>query len=386
MQKTKRSRILALDLLRGGFLMAIIVDHLGWGSSLFHFVTGGGRMFVSPAEGFFAISGILVGYIYGPRVIRSFRLTCLKLWKRAGLLWSLSVIFTMVFTAIAVSFPHLTGLPTIWEKSGESFLLNTLLGRYAYGWADFLPRYAVFMLAAPFVLWLVAKGKSRLVITASAAVYILFSKTSLLLPFSAWEIIFIPAIVIGYYLPSLESFARSLRPTVQTNLLTGVWSVALVTFCMSEMIFVIFPVLGIHYPYLTDATQKLTPYFDKETMAIGRLVLGIVWFGALYGFVRIFEAKISRYSLGILEVFGTKSLYTYCIHAIVVFFLATLAPIHAASSLVDSTLIAAMVLVLMYVLVLSPAISQFTEKKFYVRALDRLLRYNRVYESSRIRS
>lgn len=72
MAENKRPRILALDLLRGAFLVAIIVDHLHWGPSWFRLLSGGGKMFTSPAEGFFAISGILVGYIYGPRMVKSF--------------------------------------------------------------------------------------------------------------------------------------------------------------------------------------------------------------------------------------------------------------------------------------------------------------------------
>lgn len=54
-------------------MVAIIVDHLNWGPSLWYLLSGGGAMWVSPAEGFFAISGILVGYIYGPRLARSFK-------------------------------------------------------------------------------------------------------------------------------------------------------------------------------------------------------------------------------------------------------------------------------------------------------------------------
>lgn len=386
MTNQKRSRILALDLLRGAFLMAIIVDHLGWGPSLFHLVTGGGRMFASPAEGFFAISGILVGYIYGPRIARSFTATLSKLWKRAGLLWSLSVVSTLVFTALAVSFPHLTGLPPLWERSADSFLINTLLGRYAYGWADFLPRYAVFMLAAPFILWLIAKGKAWVVALGSVGIYVLFAKTALFLPFSAWEIIFVPSIIVGYYLPTIEKSCLSLRPALQTHLLAGVWASAVMTFCVSSAVFILFPMLGVSYPALDALVAHIAPYFDKETVAIGRLALGTLWFVALYSFVRIHETRIHRYSLGILEVFGTKSLYTYCIHAVVVFILATLAPVDGATTIVDSTLIAGMVLVLMYVLVRSPAISQFTHLDLYRTALQRLLRYNREYESSRVRS
>lgn len=158
--QTKRPRIVALDLIRGAFLMMIIVDHLHWGPSLFFFLSGGGKLPASPAEGFFTISVILVGYIYGPRLATSFWAATKKLWKRATLLYILSVIFTLSFTAIAVLLPEINTLPPLWPRDANHFLVNVLLGRYAYGWADFLPRYAFFMFTAPAILWLITRGKS----------------------------------------------------------------------------------------------------------------------------------------------------------------------------------------------------------------------------------
>ena len=382
----KRSRILALDLLRGAFLIAIIVDHLGWGPSLFHLLSGGGRLFASPAEGFFAISGILVGYIYGPRMLKSFKNTTKKLWQRAFLLYALSVVFTLTYTAIAVSFPHLTGLPPLWPRDADSFLLNTLLGRYAYGWADFLPRYAVFMLVAPILLWLIVRGKAWVVAGASVVVYALFHQTPLLLPFSSWEIIFIPGIIIGYYLPALESRFANLRPAVKANALATVWTAAVVTFSLSTIAFIVFPMLGVESTAVNSFVARYGYLFDKETVAAGRLLLGIVWFAALYSFFRVYEQKINRVTLGVLETFGAKSLYTYGIHSIVVFILSTAAPVGGPANVADSTAIAAMVVVVMYVLVVSPHIAYFTRLSFYTRPIHQFLRYNRDYETARVRS
>ena len=368
----KRKRILTLDILRGGFLVAIIVDHLNQGPSLRYLLTGGGAMWVSPAEGFFAISGILVGYIYGPRMLRSFKRAAKGLWKRALLLYSLGVVFTLIFTAIAVV-TQSAALPALWPRSGESFLLNTFLGRYAYGWTDFLPRYAVFMAVAPFLLWLIVKRKAWIVAAGSIAVWILFHQTPLLLPFSSWEIIFIPGMILGYYLPALQQWTANIPSRVYTSLRTSLWTVAGATFVASSILFVLLPMIGVVNPLaaLSPATLAL---FDKETVGIGRLLLGIVWFWALYSLVRRYERQISRISHKTLETLGAKSLYTYCIHGFVVLIITLLIPAPAHPSIIESTLFAAMVLCVIYVLVVSPALARWLDYEYHKYQVARLLR------------
>src|SRR4051794_8322784 len=56
-------RDLRLDLLRGFAVFAMVVDHIG-GVSWFHLLSGGNRFFVSAAEVFVFISGLMVGLIY----------------------------------------------------------------------------------------------------------------------------------------------------------------------------------------------------------------------------------------------------------------------------------------------------------------------------------
>jgi len=62
---SKRRRIFELDLLRGFFVVIIIIDHLQLWPSPLRYLTGEGRLWVTAAEGFFLISGLLVGYIRG---------------------------------------------------------------------------------------------------------------------------------------------------------------------------------------------------------------------------------------------------------------------------------------------------------------------------------
>lgn len=377
----KRKRILALDLLRGAFMIAIIVDHLNWGPSIFHLFTGGGKMFVSPAEGFFVISGILIGYIYGPRMIKSFKNTAVKLWKRAFLLYALSVVFTLIYTAIAVHTANANGLPPVWAGGEKSFLLNTFLARYSYGWTDFLPRYAVFMAVAPFLLWLIVRGKAWIVAAFSITIWVLFHTTAVTLPFSAWGVIFFLSMIIGFYLPQIEAWAKNLPTMARRVSTTGLIAVASVTFAASSIFQILLPMLRIELPQASAvAITALAPHFDKATLGIGRLLLGIVWFWALYIIVRRYEKVIHRGTLGVLEIFGAKSLYTYGIHGFVVFMFTILSPAPANVTALESTVVAIMILTLMYVLIVSPVVARYLSYQYYSYRLHALLRYNKTYE------
>jgi hypothetical protein len=59
----KSKRILSLDLLRGFFLIVIMIDHVELYPNGWDFLTGKGRLWVSAAEGFFFMSGLLIGMI-----------------------------------------------------------------------------------------------------------------------------------------------------------------------------------------------------------------------------------------------------------------------------------------------------------------------------------
>ena len=65
-----RERILALDILRGYFILIIASVHLHYYPSLFGSFDGRGQLWVSEAEGFFFISGLLIGIIRKRDIIK----------------------------------------------------------------------------------------------------------------------------------------------------------------------------------------------------------------------------------------------------------------------------------------------------------------------------
>ncbi len=375
----KRPRILALDLIRGGFLIAIIVDHLNWGPSLWHILTGGGQMWVSPAEGFFAISGLLVGYIYGPHMARSFMSAAKKLWRRAGLLYILAVVFTFAYTGAALLFAT-DALPPTWPRDTVSFVYNTFLMRYAYGWTDFLPRYAVFMAVAPFALWLVTRGYTWLVAGSSIAAWALLHTNPYFLPFSAWQLVFFLGMIAGYHLPALQSAARQLPWIVRRTSVATLWSIAIISFTLSSICFVVLPILGYSNP-LAHFMHTAAPIFDKETLGIGRLFIGTVWFWALYTFVRRYEQQISHACRGALETFGTKSLYTYGVHGFIIFMFVALVPVPSTPSILDSTALGLLVVALIYLLIIWPYLGKWLSMAHYRHHTIKLLQRTGLYES-----
>ena len=345
--RVNRERILALDLLRGAFLVVIVTTHIAWSPSYFYLVGGGGMLPASAAEGFFAISGLLVGYLYSGKILKETKKVFKKIWKRAALLWVLATFFTFFYTAWAVLDPLNPKYETIYSQGGWKFLYNTLTLRYAFGWADFLTRYAMFMLAAPFVVWLVAKGKGLIVAIVSFAIWFFLRETPLFLPFSSWQLVFMFGIILGHYLPQIEAWFNGLSKYAQRTVFRGVVMAAFWTYIFSIIIFIVAPSLPA-YPSVLAFHDQLLQYFDKDTVAPARVAVGVLWFFALYMLFRRYEKEISQKTRGVLEVLGRQSLFVYCLHAFILFTIDMYFRPTDQSNKILNTVVTLAVLVLIY--------------------------------------
>ena len=349
-RRVNRERILAFDLLRGTFLLVIITTHIAWHPSLYTFVGGGSALFASAAEGFFAISGILVGYLYAPRILKETKKVFVKIWKRAALLWALATFFTIFYTAWGFLEPHSQTYLTLYEREGWRFLLNTFTLRYSFGWAEFLNRYAMFMLFAPFAVYLIAKGRAWIVAIASFAIWFFLRETAMFLPFSAWQIIFFYGIIIGYYLPQIEDSFRSLKKMTQQKVFRGVLMAAFWTYMFSVVLMVVAPMVLDRGTPIMQFHDWFGQYFDKGHMAPARLAFGLLWFTALYLLYRHFEKQISKKTHGVLEVLGRQSLFVYCFHSIIMFTIDLyITPPPSEIFLILNTIVTTFVLIIIYI-------------------------------------
>lgn len=361
--KEKRERILALDLLRGTFLIVIFINHIAWSPTLFDFITGRSHLFASAAEGFFAISGILVGYIYGPRILQKTKSTVQQLIRRAGWLYLLSISFTALYTIITLFLPPETVRSQYLHADIWQFLYQTLTLQFTYGWADFLSRYAVLMAFAPLAIWLIARGRAWLVAALSVVVWVLW-RDSAFSHFTAWQIVFFIGMIIGYYLPVIEAWFTTHLSQSKRRVLTGsIITLSLTTFIINVILAVLFPILAGEFKPLFSAasyqallqaidlrTLADTSLFNRETLEIGRLLIGTLWFSALYLLYRRYEHAIDRFTRGSLQLLGQNSLYVYGLQSFILFMMDIFLDPPESASFLLKTLIAANAVYLVYIL------------------------------------
>ena len=327
----KTKRILSLDLLRGFFLIVIMIDHVELYPNGWDFLTGKGRLWVSAAEGFFFMSGLLIGMMYKRRLHLGMKFIFKKMWTRAAELYVAGVTLTLIFLCW-VEFTHHAPIkdslpsPLPWHH----ILAQTFLMRFTYGWGDFLTRFALLMLMAPLFFYLVSKGKWWLMLAATLTLWA-FRGSGFTL---SWQLIFNLGILIGFYWNPIQqrwnSLAAHRRQLVKRTFL----SAAIVTFAASYasvyVLSLLFHLWGDnllphwwqHIAYTWgNWNHDVWLYADKWTMGPIRVALFFIWFPVIYGLFRHYELPIQRYSRGVLEMLGRNSLFVYTVHAFIIFIL-----------------------------------------------------------------
>lgn len=337
----KLGRIHELDLLRGFFILVILIDHFQRWPSPFTYLTGEGRLWVSAAEGFFIISGLLIGYLRGWKGRhQDFREVAVKLLKRAGMLylWCVGITLFVVsmlpfFTsgtdalyALLPKFPNadqVTSLPV--------YLWNVISGQYASDWIYFLRLYAIVLAVSPLVIWLMRKGLWWVVLLASLLVYGL----SFLMPTPEsamqWQLLFFGAALIGWKLEAIGLWLRS-HPVARKRLAIGFISVTLITMIVSY--FWVFGWTNVEGPrpiisrdsYVT-ARGFIDPWFTNNPMSLARVILSFIWFGGLFAIFHYGRRFIMKWFGWLLMPFGVASLSVYCLQAILFVFIQAVLPI-----------------------------------------------------------
>lgn len=324
----KLERIITFDLLRGFFLVVIVLNHLYYYPSGLDWLTGRGHLYVSSAEGFFVISGLMLGLVRGRKLIdKPLQVASKLILSRAFQLYAVFVVLTIGYTLAAWALVDRPGLKTGYAPVGTPILQliwETVSLQYMYGWIDFLRLYVLFMLATPLALWLLRRGWWYVVLAISGAIWTLFPDNTtydqgfMLMPIS-WQFVFFSGLVIGFHWPEITKLWRRLLPAARTAigsslliamLASALWSAALV------------------YGDRLDTDQgnrwaeihRDIEYdnFDKSRLPIPRLIMGTIWFWALFWLVRHFEDWFKKWTGWLLTPFGQNSLYVYIVHSAIV--------------------------------------------------------------------
>lgn len=303
---TAASRLLALDYLRGFFIVVIIVDHLWRWPNLFQFVSGRGELWASAAEGFVIISGLLIGYIRGYKN-RNLPLIDVskKLVKRGLLLYLWMLITTLGIVAASWAFTYQGGLANIPYNTADwsSLIIGVLRLDFVHSLTHFLYLYAIFLVISPLVVWLLRRSLAWIVAIGAVGVWWLGIVTDT--EWMQWQILFFIPAIAGFYLEPLRSAFNQLSSRTKNILTYGSIVITLVTIIIAGVIV---------FQFSPGAyTQTL---FTREPVTLARVGISFVWFIGLFSLFQTYQGPIGRFLGWLLLPFGTKSLTAYIVHPI----------------------------------------------------------------------
>lgn len=307
----------------------MVVDHLG-GASYLYPLTGGNTFFVSAAEGFIFLSGLLVGLIYGPRILRDGLASVqLYLLQRALKLYAVTLGLTFTFVGLSrlADMPWLQGV----EPVSPQLVVSILTLHQTYYLVDVMLLYALFMIAAPAALLLLHAGRTWAVVLVSGGLWLLFQwfPAQVEVPWAirnndtflvtAWQLWFFGGMVIGYHRDRVWTLVGRIprRPAAAALAAAAAALIALRATGGA-------PLAGI--AGLPDGQTALSVLFDKHSARPGRVLGFVVVFPLLYLAVTDLWKPLER-ALGWLMVpFGQNALYVYAMHLFAVFLGALLLP------------------------------------------------------------
>lgn len=301
-------RIVTVDLLRGFFIFMIIVDHLGMFPSGFDMITGRSFLWVSAAEGFFFLSGMMVGMIRGRKdQDKPLKPIAGKLFRRSLILYAWTIGLTAFFTFIALKLGPNAGLKDDYWQNGSilQMLWHNITLQYVYSWADFLRYYCVYLLVSIPAIYLLRKRMPWVIGIITVIVWLLGRQYTM---FFTWQLLFFGGVLAGWYFDQIGAWFK----TLPRLLVSFHYPIVLLLIGLS--------VLTVFGPF-DDLRHQLEPYFSRAPMPPLRVAMFILWFSALYRFVSSHEAWFERVLGNFLIPFGQSSLYVYILHGFIVFFI-----------------------------------------------------------------
>lgn len=319
-------RDLRLDLLRGFAVFAMIADHIG-GSSWLYLLTGGNRFFVSAAEGFVFISGMIVAIVYSERAQRDgLGAAARKLLNRAWTLYALAVWLALT-TAFAAA---LFGLPrgVTLAQDPARFAIEVITLQRTFYLVDVMLFYTFAMLLAPLALAAFRRGRWWIVALCTVGLWGAYQlwPAALQIPwritdnpvfsFAAWQILFFGGMLVGHArtVPPRQRF--SLRLPSQLRALT----LPLLGVALGGLISLHLTNAAIFAPWVADgdAAALLDRWFDKSALPFPRLVACAIVFAFLWLLVSRCWTPIKRSVGWLLLPLGQGALYAYAAHLFVI--------------------------------------------------------------------
>jgi hypothetical protein len=365
MREASLKRLSLIDGLRGYFLVGMFLQHVP-GTQLLLWANHSRVSFVEDAQGFIFLSGLLVGLLYGTRMMRcGFAGEAWSLWRRAAKLYAWAVGCVLVVLLMREILP---GAPEAWSTSrlnplGEGrvgFIVATALLLYEVRYLAILTQYFVYFLVVPPLLWLCLTKRWLLVTSGSLILWFtvqigvfrplaevinyglstLDPKLTFHVYFNllAWQLVFFGGMVIGaLWAQGKIKFDRVFDPH----------KTLLFRICVVSLLFFLLLRLGVN-----EETGELGEYSNRREFSLIYLV-NFVLLAYVVAWLLIAGprskhkavASIGRglswfFGLSFLQLLGRHSLLVYAWHVVLYYFIVWYNFSHGPSGEMRATAIA----------------------------------------------
>ncbi|AKJ07733.1 hypothetical protein ATI61_107182 [Archangium gephyra] len=341
-------RDLRIDFLRGLVMVVLVVIHLEL-VSLFTFLAWERVGLISGGEGFVILSGVVLGMVSRKRVeTRGWSYSVSRLVDRAAQLYRVNV-------AVVLSIALLTLVPFLDTAEVRSFTdrfaektyplfpalsegFYTVVGRVLLLRAgphqtQILGLYVALLLLTPAVLWMLARDRTRVLLTLSWLAYFVGKMSPHNLtgaqfenafPLLIWQVIYVHGLAAGYHRAAVHDFF--------TRRARWAFWVAVVLFaaffvlaqCTTNPVVPEWARLGWIRRETYDHLH--TVWFDKNTLGLLRIVNYFAALVVAYAVLTRFWPFFERAFGWFLIPFGQASLYVFILHLYVVMLVSNVRP------------------------------------------------------------
>lgn len=331
------NRNLALDGLRGFFLVIMAINHL-FGAYVRTF-TAEPIGPVSAAEGFVLLSGIVFAMVYGNRdrifAVTGKRLWFVYRWQMAGVLAIVAGCFAVPALYDQLWAPFF-GLAPVKEHFGQTLVAMFTL-TFVPGFHDVLAIYLLSLALAPFGLLLLRKGLGWLWLAISAALWLAAKwltadmanpVLNMILPditftpgyfdILAWQFLFQIGLVLGFYAKHRQ--LNFYVPNKVFNLAVVVSIVATTVLWQLNK----YGMVTINLFALAGGDNTMQSALGNDTPALGLLRIAYALLVA-YGAMLVVRFAPSVLSLRYFVFLGQHSIAVFVFHAVAVYWLAAVA-------------------------------------------------------------
>ncbi|WP_083915700.1 OpgC domain-containing protein [Thiofilum flexile] len=317
-------RDISLDVLRGMMLFIMAMDHFGEPIMKYTWEMAG---FVSAAEGFVFLSGLLVGLIYSRYINKPHWQLEKRIWQRAGTIYlyhwlALLGVFIFTLTSLKLQAPWQSYAIAMEQTPWLAWLSGMLL-IYQPPMLDVLPLYVSLMLIAPLALRLMAQGRIHWVLIGSFVIWLtaqwdlrnylihLFAIDKLIVGLGSfdllgWQLLFVLGMSVG--------FKRYQNQGAPLPIVPSAWSFALVM------------VIGLwllRHHYIQTGWLEAYAHTDRESIAWLRLInflaLAYVIAGIMQGLMRFVPQFFNLGFVRWLAFLGQHSLQVFAFHLVLLY-------------------------------------------------------------------